>query len=416
MRVKKDIWWLKQKSKVITFYILLFLLPSQLALHFWSQFSFVFGIRVDYLSVAIYLTDILIFGLVFADIKSIIKYLWIKRWLAVFFLGLAIVNTVHSTTPVLSLIKWIHTLLLFLFAVYVSINRKSFDTLKIEKVLYFSLILISLVGIYQFFLGHTVGGILYYLGERSFSSQTPGIALFNIFGREVLRSYSTFSHPNSFAGFLGAVGTFLLFGKNLKKFPLVFLGASIVLFALIITFSFSALISLIFVGAVYLFEKRIKLKEKYYVWFLIILFSVSISQFFVPQKLISTRDFSWDKIDQRLELAYVSGKMVSERFWVGEGFNAFISNLPRFKTPSGYIWFLQPVHNIYLLLFSELGILGLVIFFIFISYGVLKLVRSNNRQVLYPILFILTSGLFDHYWLTLQQNVILMFLFFSYFI
>ena len=416
MREKKGIWSLGQRIKTVLFYILLFLFPTQLALHFWPSFSFVFGIRVDYLSVAIYLTDILIFLLILLDLPKVVSMISKKEWSVGLFLVLASVNIIFSSVPVLSLIKWIHISILFLFAIYISANRWRFGEEAIEKVIYFSLVFFSLIGIVQFFLGHTLGGVFYYLGERSFNISTPGIALFSFFGREILRAYSTFSHPNSFAGFLGAAGIFLILSKSFKKLPLRFFGLAIIFFATLITFSLSTFVSLIFVGVLYLFEKRVKLKEKYYLWFLVILFSVSTVQFFVPAEFITSPAFSWDKVDQRLELAYVSGKMVSERFLTGEGLNTFISNLPRFKTPSGYIWFLQPVHNIYLLVFSEVGVFGLVLFFFFVSKGILKLFKEENRQVLYTLLFILITGLFDHYWLTLQQNLVLMFFIFSYFI
>ena len=41
-------------------YLLIFLFPTQLALHFWPTEAFVFGIRVDFLAPAIYLSDLLV--------------------------------------------------------------------------------------------------------------------------------------------------------------------------------------------------------------------------------------------------------------------------------------------------------------------------------------------------------------------
>ena len=42
------------------FVLLIFLIPSQLAYHFWPNWAFVGGVRVDYFAPTIYLTDILI--------------------------------------------------------------------------------------------------------------------------------------------------------------------------------------------------------------------------------------------------------------------------------------------------------------------------------------------------------------------
>src|SRR5687767_12118252 len=52
-----------QISTGIFFSFLLFL-PTQLGIHFWPDFSSIFGIRVDYLSPTIYLTDLLVFFLI----------------------------------------------------------------------------------------------------------------------------------------------------------------------------------------------------------------------------------------------------------------------------------------------------------------------------------------------------------------
>ena len=45
------------------FLLFILLLPTQTSLHFWPDFAYVFGIRVDYLAPAIYLTDIVLFVL-----------------------------------------------------------------------------------------------------------------------------------------------------------------------------------------------------------------------------------------------------------------------------------------------------------------------------------------------------------------
>lgn len=45
------------------FYALIILLPVQLGRHFWPEWSYVLGLKIDYLSPIIYLTDILIAGI-----------------------------------------------------------------------------------------------------------------------------------------------------------------------------------------------------------------------------------------------------------------------------------------------------------------------------------------------------------------
>ena len=42
------------------FWLLILLLPVQLGRHFWPDFSFVLGLKIDYLSPTFYLTDLLV--------------------------------------------------------------------------------------------------------------------------------------------------------------------------------------------------------------------------------------------------------------------------------------------------------------------------------------------------------------------
>ena len=66
----------------------------------------------------------------------------------------------------------------------------------------------TILAIGQLFLGHSLGGVLYYLGERTVSVGSPGIALATFMGSVVLRAYGTFGHPNVLAGY--AVVTLLI--------------------------------------------------------------------------------------------------------------------------------------------------------------------------------------------------------------
>jgi hypothetical protein len=74
-----------------------------------------------------------------------------------------------------------------------------------------------------------------------------------------------------------------------------------------------------------------------------------------------------------------------------------------------YLFFNQPVHNIFLLLMAELGIL----FFIILTFMVLLFFKRNVLKKILATYFLLITaifltGFFDHYWLTLAQNFFLM--------
>ena len=212
------------------FQLFIFLLPTQLGYHFWPQWAYVFGIRVDYLSPTIFLTDIIfgIFLLLF--IKNATKEIragLLKVALVVALL--AIVNIVFSSSPPTAIFKWLKvaelSLLVFVVARQKGLNFSSW----LVKPLVTSAAVFSAIGIAQVLKGGTIGGLLYYLGERSFYTSTPGIALWSFWGEKTLRAYSTFSHPNSFSGYLAVVliltTHLLLKGKLSKKYlPALFLS------------------------------------------------------------------------------------------------------------------------------------------------------------------------------------------------
>ena len=110
-------------------------------------------------------------------------------------------------------------------------------------------------------------------------------------------------------------------------------------------------------------------------------------------------DFSQRFITHRLELIKASLVMIKENLLIGIGLNNFIPNLVKVSNTFVNSWELQPVHNIFLLTLSETGITGLLIFSsLFFNLSIM----SN-----FPLLAILITGMSDHYWLTLQQNMLL---------
>ncbi|MCX6706050.1 MAG: hypothetical protein NTV24_03015, partial [Candidatus Woesebacteria bacterium] len=217
-------------------FALVFLLPTQLAYHFWPQFSYIHGLRVDYLSPAIYLTDILIVLL----LPYIKKRLYLLLLPIIIF---ALVNCVFAQIPIVALLKWIVVFKLVVLGLYFYSCDLHMLKKTIVSALSLSLAIIFLIGLLQFIFQKTIGGPLYLLGERSFTSLTPGISLMNFFGKSLMRAYSTFSHPNSFAGFV--VVSFLI-TLSFKSKRRLFLFVVVAL-SLLLTLSLNAIIGVFLV-------------------------------------------------------------------------------------------------------------------------------------------------------------------------
>jgi len=381
----------------IFFFLLIFFLPTQIGLHLWPNWSFVAGIRVDYLSPTIYLTDLLILGIL---LTSFVNRGWYKkRKFLIVVTGLlvfAIINSLWALNPAASILKWGKVLELTLLACYmISSNRGRVKTL-IVKALPFSIVIFALIGFLQTIFQETLGGPLYYLGERSFSATTPGIALYDIFGKLLLRPYSTFPHPNVFGAymFLATLMFFVLKNKKSRSdYLVVLIGflASALSGSLAVYLGAVVILSLIFLG---------KSREKLTKLIPTVAILLSFAFLFLSSQPLSQK-FS-ETIEKRILLARVSATMVSKSPFLGVGFNNFIVNLPVYAAKDSSLWILQPVHNIFLLTFVETGIFGLLLLgFLF------QRTLSKTFPLTLAVVFVLVTGMFDHYWLTLQQPQIL---------
>ena len=385
--------------------VLIFLIPTQLGYHFWPDFAHVFGIRVDYLSPTIYLTDVLILSLFIFWVNTKPKIgrrtiVWIISFLLFAFINVSLAKNTGA-----ALYKWIKIFEFAFFGYYLS-SLKGLDIKRqIILPLSISILFFSSVGILQFLKQGALGGPLYFLGERSFSPSSPGIALVDIGGTQYLRAYSTFSHPNSFAGFLVTGLILLTFSKESRRLKM--LVFTLGLTALFLSFSLGALLGLAVVLLFYLITRistRILKKSLIAIIFLSIF--LSMAQAIYSKGYLRAGNLPED-IHNRLVLAGAAGKLFSFSPVWGVGLNNFIVRLPEIKLVTGVSWWLQPVHNIFLLVLTETGIFGLLLFTYLLTTAGAASAKKGKILFGLAIIFIVVTGLVDHYWLTLQQNQLL---------
>ena len=178
----------------------------------------------------------------------------------------------------------------------------------------------------------------------------------------------------------------------------------------------------IFCGILFILIRKNFLGRSFPVTLTLVFFVVSLLFSIFSKTILNSGINNRQDITQRLELAYISGKIISTNFLVGTGLNTFVINEIKIPGPNSYLWLLQPVHNIYLLVFAETGLVGLVAFLLLIGNGIWRGIHSiwnrNKRDVasptvMYTIPFIglLMLGLVDHYPLSLQQGQLLFTLF-----
>ena len=120
------------------FLLIVFFLSSKVGLHFWPEFSYVSGVRVDYLSPTLYFLDVLIIALFLFSLPKLgkfINYIRIERFpkllLLLFILSL-VWNLFLAKSPeahLFGIIKFIEFFFLVLFTGY-NFQKKEFFLYK----------------------------------------------------------------------------------------------------------------------------------------------------------------------------------------------------------------------------------------------------------------------------------------------
>jgi len=384
--------WGEKIRKIILFWLLL-LIPTQLGRHFWFDWSLVWGIRVDYFSPTIYMVDILFLGLWLIEVyREGINWRLIKKnWWIV---GLVVINLLIAGN------KWV--------AGYVIKNKRLVET-YLGRIIPYWLITEGFLALGQIAKGGSLNGVWWWLGERRFDFSTIGVAQMSVANVGLVRAYGTFSHPNSLAGFL--LVSLLWWLKYYRQLFLITWGKLkwwVVFWSglLGILLSGSRTIWILTLGAILIwwrFNYR-NSKEKLAFWLLVgagLFLGLEMIDFNYP---LANFLSGWDEngMIKRGQLNLAAVGMIKSSPWFGVGLGNFLVKLPEFQKNNQIFWF-QPVHNILLLLVSETGLLGLA----GVVWGLRKKINWKSwSKLTWLILGVIgVSGMGDHYWLTLPQNM-----------
>lgn len=295
--------------------------------------------------------------------------------------GLALLSMINAPFQTLSLfeIKEIIKMLLGFFYIANNIKSKS-DIHFIVVFLILGIFLESLLGIFQQWFGHSLG--LNILGER------PELLRPKFGSMEVSRVDGTFGYPNSFGWYLNFMLPLLTGILLFEKRRILKIAYSLILFfgtiALVFTLSriswFSYLIGIAVVLSIS-FRKTIgKLKLKTVISAILIIATITIA-IFSFSGIITHRLYSYDYGSARSRVPMMKGafSMIKSHPIFGVGINNFTEvsqnyDITFYGNP-------YPVHNIYLHIAAEIGIIGVFIFiliiFRFYKYGI-HYIRSEN--------------------------------------
>lgn len=258
----------------------------------------------------------------------------------------------------------------------------------------------------QFFLHHSVGGILYFFGERFFSSSTPGIANASIRGSLVLRPYGTFPHPNVLAGYMLIASLFMLWRSALKEGNRLISGGLFLFASSVIFLSLSRLVFIAWILGLFVFSVKNKPAQIKVGLLALVAIGITLLLFPLFQERLFSALFTDEAFLLRLKLFQAALSMMIAFPLFGVGINNFLSMLP-FFLPQVSFSSLQPVHNVYVLAGAQVGFIGLGGFVLFLFSSLSKAARKYDRWVLASLIAICFVGLGDHYFVTIQQGQLL---------
>jgi O-antigen ligase len=286
-----------------------------------------------------------------------------------------------------------------------------------------SVFLQATLGIYQFLTQSSFA--FKYLGLAAHNPEDPGVAVVEAASGRFLRAYGGFDHPNILGGVLAlslilavyflAKKKVLNSNKEIFESIFLFIFYFFSLFALFFTFSRAAWLAYA-AGLLVLLISFVKERDRWIIGrFLALVFFSAIFLFIIArpyQDLILVRvnaDTRLERISLNERNIYFeqSETLIKSQPILGVGIGNYTSELNRrdgYKKPA---WASQPVHNCFLLIFSEGGIFSLIFFLGFLICLILKDRRETFSWAIIVALIVLM--MVDHWLISLPFGITFLF-------
>lgn len=403
------------KLEIFLLQTLIFLIPSNLAYHVYTDSAYLNGRLVDYLLPKLYLSDIPIIILlvvyVFKNKISIIKSIKNSKYIFLLSLYLLIIGLV-SSNPLAS--SWYSFKVIELMFLGIYLHRRYTFSRFISLItppLTLSIFLQASLALYQYINQSSFFGY-YFLGEPDLTSTTIVHAA-TPYGLKIL-PYGTTPHPNVLAGFL-AIGLILIhlrtlhILKNKPKLSLNFILTGLSFIVLLLSRSLSALSGIIFAFLIF-FNRKIIIRQKHNLLIQISIYiTIFMSLLFFPflyhTKILSDNPSFYE----RYELNQIAINQILSHPLFGVGSNLFIKHLPDYPLGHQQSYLLQPVHHGLLLITAETGLAGLLLISLcLVSW--FKLIQATKHPIsaFLPLACLFVILQLDHYPLTLQTGQLLL--------
>lgn len=301
------------------------------------------------------------------------------------------------------------------------LSRININFKKLSWALILAGFLQAALGIWQFFSQKVIASK--WLGISEHRPEILGDQVIETSTERFLRAYGALPHPNILGGFLVLCLILLIFAilQNTNKKQNIFLAIILPIITCGLFFSFSRsafcalFISLLFIYLFLHYQHKILLIKFYKiagVLFFLFLLLASIYPNLIISRVTQINRLENKSLDERAQQYQESLGIIKQNWPTGIGLGNYTSTIYRDLTSDLNFYEYQPVHNIYLLLFAEIGCFGLVIYILIIINAIKNINFKALSSVTSIIIIIawLIIGFFDHYLLTLNFGLIIFFL------
>lgn len=386
--------------------IFFFLLPWQTRWIFATET--IHGTVVEYGLLSLYAVQIfLLLAVIFSGRPSYDKHSALPRKFVLVLLGIVGITTITSIHPPVSLTQFMHLLFAMLLFSALLDQRVSMRRVMIGFLL--GLVLPAMLGVVQFFTGESHASTLLGLAERD--ALRAGEAVIQTGeGVRWLRAYGSFPHPNIFGGYL-AVGLATVFGlwghvRSAGDKWLLLIGALIFSSALLLTFSRSAWLGLtlaVIVGAMVLLIKNVKAARAAVIPVaLLFIAGAYVLSFGMGLGIRPASDAAFEQrsVDERIAQYEDYATVVDGKWLLGHSIGAYPFAYAE-GFPQKEWWAYQPIHNVFLLVIAEIGLIGAIAVLAWSSsIDKINFSRFPNRDAVTAFMMgniVLVILFFDHY-------------------
>jgi len=387
-------------------------------------------------NIGFFITDIPLILLAFWVVRktNICEWLQGERKYLIGFLLAALASIALSAHPSYGLyyFRWLHLALPALLFFVVTASSFTIHLRHVFLVFLCVGCFESGVAIFQYFARHSVG--LKWLGEVSLTSIHNPPAQFiqpdktlwlidHLLGVErqentIIRAYGTLPHPNILGGFLAM--TLLASYPVFMRKRWVGIGIIFQVFALFLTYSRAALFAWIGASLIWFFLAW-KRKEKVGSLFFTVVSAIGLSLILLYPQLVQRGGVvNYNAVAQgsdqgRIEYQSIALEMIRDHPFLGLGFSNYFLYAGEYAQKLGGLAYADSVvHNIYLFVAVETGIIGLCFFIAFLT----RLIWSARNKLADPesaacfsiVAALLALGLCDFYLIYHQSGRLMFFL------